>query len=344
MTTTGNKEEKPMNTSTNTLEGLKLGSHKSFARLTMFPLESEPAGGPDYLTLGTALERGLISISEVSRGGSVPELRAANKAELPVLIVDGEELVGAKQNRVANLTVMVPAKTTLHIPVSCVEAGRWSYARDDFVASDRTHFARGRAARFATVSYAMECDGSRHADQGMVWDHIAAKAAELNAPSRTSAMAAIYDRHRTTVDEYVAALGPTQGQTGAVFAIDGAVAGLDLFDRPESLAALLPKLVRSYAVDAIGNGGGEHNTPEPAAAKVFLNLLADAHTDAYPALGLGTDLRLTAPGLVGGGLTVDDHLIHLAAFARSEPASDRPGAFGGMTALHSRRGFFERRS
>jgi hypothetical protein len=189
----------------------------------------------------------------------------------------------------------------------------------------------------------MECEGSRHADQGMVWDHIAAKAAELNAPSPTAAMAAIYDRHRTSVEKYVAALGPAPGQAGAVFAIDGAVAGLDLFDRPESLAALLPKLVRSYAVDAIGTAGDEHLTPEPAAAKAFLNLVADAHADAYPALGLGTDLRLTAPGLVGGGLAVDDHLIHLAAFARSEPASHRTGASSGMTALHSRRGFFERR-
>ncbi len=55
----------------------------------------------------------------------MPELRFVNHCERPVLLLDGEELVGAKQNRILNLTVLVPAHQTIVIPVSCVEAGRW---------------------------------------------------------------------------------------------------------------------------------------------------------------------------------------------------------------------------
>jgi hypothetical protein len=333
-----------MNPISTTIEALKLGKERSYRNLTMFPLSSEQAAGPDYLTLGAALERRLISISEVSQGGSVPELRAASSAELPVLIVDGEELVGAKQNRVANLTILVPAKGAVLIPVSCVEAGRWNYQRHDFVASERAHFARGRATRVATVSCAMESDGSRRSDQGRVWSDIAAKAARLEAPSPTAAMAAIYDRHHTSVESYVAALGPSDGQTGALFAIDGAVVGLDLFDRPASLAALLPKLVRSYAVDAIETANGDRPPADPALATAFLARIASARTESYPALGLGADLRLSASGLVGGGLAVDDRLIHLAAFSQDEPGARRSSPCGGMTALHSRRRSFEGRS
>jgi hypothetical protein len=39
----------------------------------------------------------------------VPQLLFINDAMRPVLLLDGEELVGAKQNRVLNLTVLAPA-------------------------------------------------------------------------------------------------------------------------------------------------------------------------------------------------------------------------------------------
>jgi hypothetical protein len=63
----------------------------------------------------------------VSEGGDVPTLRLTSAADRPVLLLDGEELIGAKQNRVLNTTVLVAAHSRLTIPVSCVEQGRWAY-------------------------------------------------------------------------------------------------------------------------------------------------------------------------------------------------------------------------
>ena len=78
---------------------LTLGDESVFRNLTMFPLLSGEDGTVDYLTLGDALELEVARVVEVSAGGSVPELLFENTADLPVLILDGEELVGAKQNR-----------------------------------------------------------------------------------------------------------------------------------------------------------------------------------------------------------------------------------------------------
>jgi hypothetical protein len=50
----------------------------------------------------------------VSEGGSVPHLLFINDAMRPVLLLDGEELVGAKQNRVLNLTVLAAAPPRWH--------------------------------------------------------------------------------------------------------------------------------------------------------------------------------------------------------------------------------------
>ena len=163
------------------LDSIAFGKKTHHGSLTMFPLRSEGRGGLEYLTLAEALEAGLARVSEVSEGGSVPELRVANSAGMPVLIVDGEEMVGAKQNRVANLTIMAPAKATITIPVSCVEAGRWRYSREDFTASKTVHFAKGRAVRTQSVSESLCCDRGRMSDQGRVWRDISAKAERMHA-------------------------------------------------------------------------------------------------------------------------------------------------------------------
>ena len=58
----------------------------------------------EYLTLEDALPLGL-RVEEVDGGGSVPELAVHNPLEANVLLYDGEELLGAKQNRILNVTV-----------------------------------------------------------------------------------------------------------------------------------------------------------------------------------------------------------------------------------------------
>jgi hypothetical protein len=133
------------------ISALNLGERTVFENLTMFGLGGTSDGTMDYLTLGEAIKLEVARVSEISDGGSVPELLFENSAALPVLILDGEELVGAKQNRTVNLTILAPAGKTIKIPVSCVEAGRWRSESSHLEMSDRHHFARGRAATAAPV-------------------------------------------------------------------------------------------------------------------------------------------------------------------------------------------------
>jgi len=51
-----------------------------------------------------ALSENLIEIAEKDGDGSVPELRVMNEPPKIILILDGEELVGGKQNRIVNTT------------------------------------------------------------------------------------------------------------------------------------------------------------------------------------------------------------------------------------------------
>ena len=86
-----------------------------------------PEGGVDYLLSDEAIAAGSVTVEEVSEGGSVPDLLVTNPGDSRVLFLEGEELRGAKQNRVLNTSVLVAAHSKTTIPVSCVEQGRWRY-------------------------------------------------------------------------------------------------------------------------------------------------------------------------------------------------------------------------
>src|SRR5688500_2913278 len=157
-----------------TLSAVTLGTPVAYDTITLFPLVGpQDEREPIYLTLDQALGDGWAEITEVSATGSVPALRGSNHGAQPVLILDGEVLVGAKQNRVVNLSILVPAASKLTIPVSCVEAGRWRARSHACSSAPRTQYAAGRANRMSQVTESMKFSGGRHSDQAEVWADIA---------------------------------------------------------------------------------------------------------------------------------------------------------------------------
>ena len=249
----------------------------------------------------------------MSESGRVPELTIVNDGPVPVLLLDGEELVGAKQNRIVNLTILVPPHTRLPLPVSCVEAGRWVHRSRAFAAAGRTHYASGRAKKVEQVSHCLAMSGERSADQAAIWDDIDEKAARMSAHSPTRAAAALYEQSRERLDEFQETLEALPRQVGAVFAVNGAIAGLELFDSPATWRKSMRKIVESYGLDALDRPEDRPLRPRRDPAR-FLAAVAGADVDAFPAIGLGQDLRLKSPHIAGAALAVDEHVVHALAF------------------------------
>ncbi len=310
------------------LSKLTLGDPQTHGNLSLFPILGDGIAEPAYLLLDEALEQGCARITELSEAGSVPELRFANECARPVLLLDGEELIGAKQNRILNLTVLAPAHKSIVIPVSCVEAGRWDAQSAELTSAKRAHYAAGRAHKASQVSESLRTFGSRHSDQSQVWADISAKAERMQSPSDTDAAAALYTTHRVSLDEYRVAFGPVPAQVGALFTLNGRVLGLDLFDSPRTLAALLPKLVESSALDAIDAGGTHGAATAMEEARRFLDALSAAAVEPFAAIGEGEDLRLRSAQVAGGALVVDGRVVHLCAF-RIDPSASGSGRSGG---------------
>ncbi len=306
-----------------TLEGLELGPPVEGELLTVYPLLTQAPAEPWYDLAREAFTGETLEISEVSEGGSVPTLTVTNRGARPVLLLDGEELIGAKQNRVLNVTVLVPAAQTIAVPVSCVEAGRWQYRARHFRDTDWLMNKDGRARKMRRVRETLR-DGSRAGDQLDVWDHIEAKAASMDARSDTGAQEAIFARHRRRMARDEERLVPAPNQVGAVFMTAGRIGGLELMDSPTAFAQTLRKLVLSHAVDAIDLGATPRWRTGTDDVHAFLAAMRELETEWYPAVGLGREARLTGPGVTGAALVAEDRVVHLSVLEDAEAMPSRP--------------------
>ena len=303
----------------NYLEQIKIGRKQSYKNLALYPLLSTYSSGLEYLLLDEALSEDLMEVAELDSEGSVAELKVVNKSPEMILILDGEELVGAKQNRIVNTTILVQGNTTIVIPVSCVEHGRWSYDSPTFHSQERMMSSNLRARKSEQVNYSVRSTGEFRADQSAIWDGIAEKADRMAAPSPTGAMAAIYDKEMPSIKKYVKHFNLIDSQVGAIFMINGKIAGLDAFGKPETFSDVFKKLLESYALDAIDwyDPDKEHKALKSGVTK-FQKSVLSAKAETRPSVGLGTDFRLESRKITGFALALDDQLLHVSIFARAD--------------------------
>lgn len=288
---------------------LTLGDPVCHGPLTMVPLLGPEAEEPGWLTLAEAGEA--VTVTEVNEAGSVPFLKVANGTDRPILLLDGEELVGAKQNRVLNTTVLVAARATVVIPVSCVEQGRWTYRGPRFAAADTSLFASLRAKKAARVSAAVRESGQHLSDQGEVWQDLTGRARTYKVESPTGAMHAVYERYAEEVAAARSALAARPGQVGRWSSSATSGRGstssppLDSSRRPGPASAPAMRRTRSGAPRSARWRRG----PEAVLARLVATTIEPA-----PAVGQGQEFRLVGREVLGAALVMDDRLAHLAAF------------------------------
>jgi len=305
------------------LEQVKVGRKQSFKNLAVYPLLSTYSVPLDYLTLDEALTGNVLDIVEVDKDGSVSDLKVKNNSAQMILILDGEELVGAKQNRIVNTTILVAANTTLIIPVSCVEHGRWSYESTKFSSQERMMSSNLRAMKSEQVHNSVRASREFRADQGAIWDSIAEKADRMDAPSPTGAMSSIYEKEMPTISEYAKHFRLIDSQVGAVFMINEKVVGLDSFGKAETFSKVFKKLVQSYALDAIDwlEPDKEHKALKSPVTS-FMKASQTAHVETNPSVGQGTDCRLESKKITGFALALDEQILHLSVFQRTDQRNE----------------------
>ncbi len=318
---------------------ITVGAPQAHRNLTIFPLLA--AGAPElpYALLTDALAAGTVHIGEVGQG-TVPALLARNDGDIDVLVLDGEQLIGSRQNRMTNRSLLLPAGSTIELPVSCMEHGRWHFASETMRPAPQHSPAKVRRsareveARRARVGQAAAHDVLREA-QGEVWDAIADTASKLGVHSATGAMDALYVERAPELDEMRQAFPPVEGQVGLLAFVGDAPIGLDVVGGRALYARLHGRLLRGYVMDALDRASGQADVslppygvrpPAPAgvpaapAVQAYLAAVRAARRVPSPTVGKGAYAVLTG-AVIGGELLDGDEDAHLSAFP-DEPRPD----------------------
>jgi hypothetical protein len=153
--------------------------------------------------------------------------------------------------------------------------------------------------------------------------------ANMKVASSTYAIADAYEHFSGTVDQYVNAFKTSETQVGACFAVNGKLRGIEMFDVSETCSKLMPKLIRSYALDAIEERQ-EVATAAAQSISEFIQAVSSAPVDSFKALGEGEDLRIHSNSIAGGALAAHERIVHLCAFGH-EPEAERADRSGSMT-------------
>ncbi len=300
------------------MAGIKVGDPAVYGGLAVFPLIGGNPGKRDYLTLNEALREKGVTVSEVSERGSVPELRLKNNLDKDVFAADGEALLGAKQNRVLNVSIYVKAGDEVVIPVSCVEQGRWHYRQRNFQAREYSEFVSSRAAKMGSVAASLKQTGnSRRSDQGEVWEQMSAKRTYFQAEAPTGSMFDVYDAGRPSLDQYLEHIRMQPNQVGLACAIDGKTAGIEMFEDTSVFNQFFQKLVRAYAAEVVNDDRIATMVPDKEALHQLLHKVAHAKCDEYEAVGSGKELRFKTGQLNGSALEVDGRLLHVVLLRNS---------------------------
>jgi hypothetical protein len=289
---------------------VRVGTPVRHRMLSVFPLFDGGQAPVEYVLSQEGIGAGCVTVSEVSESGSVPDLLVENKGDVRVLFLEGEQLVGAKQNRVLNTSVLVPAHSRIKVPVSCVEQGRWGYKSRHFGSSGTSSPSKLRFTLKASVARSLANKEGHRADQHEVWNEVARQQTSLGASSGTHAMADTFAAHDGSVKEFHENLKYVEGATGLAVAIGGKIVAVDMFDKPGTCRKVWERLMSGYVLDALEAKAVKRLAGVGAVERLLKSAGALAW-ERSDTIGEGTEFRAHEGETVhGSALTFGEAMVH----------------------------------
>lgn len=295
-----------------TLDRITPADPMTHRKLTLIPLLGGQSRTADYLLIKEAINHDQLTISEVDTSGSVGNLLAINRSDHPILLIDGHEVMGIKQNRIFNASILLPPQSKTMVPVSCVEQGRWH--DDGNTSMDFRHIAPAtlRTRKCSDVSASLVESNSMAGDQSAVWEQVEQRACDMEIDSPTGAMSDIYATSTSRLGEYLEHLPCPVDCCGVIAIIDQDVVSMELFDASSTMSATWDQYVLSYAMDATV----DQKAAKPAKTDrlAILGDLRDIPTRSFKSPGLGEDLRFDTAAWFGQGLYASEQMVHMSVF------------------------------
>ena len=336
----------------------------SHGNLTIFPVVATSTHDTsEFITLDEGIRSGEVVVTEAGRmgglirgphsripsssGAQVNNLVLVNNSKHPLILLAGEIVTGGKQDRVVAKDRVIPAESDpVDLGVFCVEPGRWTESSTQF-SSLKSQMAQPSVRSKAMVAQ----------DQKQVWDSVSvANGAVVGAIGGPVVGGTSYaktfddEKVRREIAQEAAPVEQSysslmkqlrdQHAIGVVVAVGGRLIWVDLFASTNLLEKYWPKLVRSYAAEAITT----HVGTKPVSlsdAQQFLDRTEGTRqiTESEPGIyreseTVASDFKLFTLATLLPGTGFDLHISKIADSSSVPPEIGKIDTTGGWTEAH----------
>ncbi len=291
------------------LPEIELLTPQTHKNITAIPLKTEKKY-LDILTLKKGMELGLAEVTECEQS-TVNTLIVKNKAITPLILLDGEEVVGGDQNRIINSTILVAPESEAKISVSCSERGRWRY-KNKFESS--IHIANYNTRR--NKLSAMRCEAPV---QNEVWSSIDCLERDNSFRSQTSAMSDSYENKKIDLEEILKSFKIVDEQNGILIMENGEIKGFELLLNPEIYIDFHEKILKSYLIDVkVENKESTINTDE---AREVIKNAVNSNFEDKQSNGLEEVFEFENEEGLGKVYIYKDEVLHFSYFKKLKETS-----------------------
>jgi hypothetical protein len=278
--------------------------------------EAEPqAGDPEADMLEESIASGLTSVAEVNEAGVVGRVRVTHLGARSLLLLDGEQILGAKQNRIVNASFLVGPGRTVDVPVSCVERGRWASRSRAFAASGTTLTGLARAQKATRVTTSLGLGRGYDADQRAVWRDVDGYLERTQTRSTTAAYHDAYAGRAAEVERVVEGIAPCAGQVGLAAVHAGKLVSVDLFGSSALYAKAWRKVVRGLVAEVYESAAANGHAAARGVVEHALQALERVPTARQEAPGGGETVFGEAGGWVLSAIVSAGRVYHALGVA-----------------------------
>lgn len=303
---------------------IKIGKDERFEGFQVFPLFSDSDYGVEYLMMKEALDKGVLIVTEVSSSGDVNKLTAVNKSDLPILLLGGEELEGAKQNRILNTSILLPPNEETIIPVNCVESGRWAYKSKKFKESGNLAYRKMRKSSYEELYDSDNYEVRQH----RTWDEVDDFSRRMSIDSSTSAMKDIYDAKSEEFSDYLSKITFHENQIGLIAVSSGRILGFDIIGRSDKFSIVFKKLLTSYIAEDMISEIKKKSFLKKEGIRGFFDKVVKTKEKRMDGVGLGYEYRYNSNDVVGSALSYKSEIIHSVFFGKDSKEDKKEDNYG----------------
>ncbi len=281
---------------------LELGTPVILGNMLLVPIKGE--NSIEAIPLDEGYGKG-VKITEID---VIDKVILKNLLDEPIFVMDGEEFLGAKQDRVAVTSALIESNKEVEYPVVCIERKRWE-GEESLFQPGFTAFPKLRQ----TLTFSRK-EGF-NVDQQKVWNQVETKLTTLRVKSQTMSMHDSFKQREEEINDYLY-WEPEEDTVGVMAFTNRGFLCCDIFGSTKLLNHLKNKILSGYALDAledrikgkvfdIGNYKPEH---------ILEDIYSVKKEKDYLSIGLGTEEIVRGRKIKGKILRNADTLIHATFF------------------------------